>query len=68
LAETQEPAHFDETDARIKGKLWHLHVVYTTWLTYYVAHSKRGCIALEAIGIIPKFKGTAMHDAYRSYL
>jgi transposase len=67
LAETEDPAHFDETGGRIEGKLWWLHVVCTALLTYYVAHPKRGCKALEAIGIFPNFKGTALHDAYRSY-
>lgn len=67
LVETKEPAHFDETGGRIEGKLWWLHVVCTAFLTYYAAHPRRGCKALEAIGIFPSFKGTASHDAYRSY-
>ena len=67
LTETKDPAHFDETGGRIEGKLWWLHVVGTAFLTYYAAHPKRGCKALEAIGIFPSFKGTALHDPYRSY-
>jgi transposase len=68
LADTEDPACFDETGGRIEGKLWWLHVVCTAFLTYYVAHPKRGRKALEAIGIFPNFKGTAIHDSYRSYL
>jgi transposase len=67
LAETEDSAHFDETGGRVEGKLWWLHVVCTTLLTYYVAHPKRGCKALDAMGIFPSFKGTALHDSYRSY-
>lgn len=67
LAETTASAHFDETGSRVESKLWWLHVVCTAFLTYYAAHPNRGCKALEAIGIFPNFKGTASHDAYRSY-
>ena len=67
LTETKDPAHFDETGGRIECKLWLMYVVCTAFLTYYVAHPKRGCRTLEAIGIFPRFKGTAFHDAYRSF-
>jgi transposase len=67
LINTQETGHFDETGSRIEGKLWWLHVACTNLLTFYAPHQKRGGKALEAIGIFPLFKGTAMHDNYRSY-
>jgi len=67
LIATEGTAHFDETGGRIDGKLWWLHVVSTNLLTYYAVHPNRGCKALDAIGIFPVFKGTALHDAYRSY-
>jgi transposase len=67
LKASEESAHFDETGSRVEKKLWWIHVVSTRLLTYYTIHAKRGCKALNAIGIFPEFKGTAIHDAYRSY-
>jgi transposase len=67
LIATEDTAHFDETGGRVDGKLWWLHVVCTSLLTYYAVHQNRGRKALDAIGIFPVFKGTTMHDAYRSY-
>ncbi|PKO14241.1 MAG: IS66 family transposase, partial [Chloroflexi bacterium HGW-Chloroflexi-10] len=67
LIATEGTGHFDETGARIEKRLWWLHVVCTELLTFYAVHPNRGCKALDAIGIFPVFKGTAMHDAYRSY-
>lgn len=67
LVATTGTAHFDESGGRVDKKLWWLHVVCTNLLTYYAIHQNRGCKALDAIGIFPVFKGTAMHDAYRSY-
>jgi transposase len=59
--------HFDETGFRVKNKLWWLHVACTDSLTFYFVHTKRGKIAMDAMNILPQFKGIANHDGLKSY-
>jgi transposase len=59
--------HQDETGLRVGKKGWWVHVCSTERLTHYAVHHSRGREALDAIGIAPRFHGTSVHDALRSY-
>src|SRR5437588_7326864 len=59
--------HQDETGLRVGQAGWWVHVCSTQRLTHYAAHPSRGRIALDAIGIAPRFRGTSVHDGYASY-
>jgi transposase len=59
--------HQDETGLRVGKEGWWVHVCSTDQLTHYAAHPSRGRAALDAIGIAPRFRGTSVHDALKSY-
>ena len=60
--------HSDETGFYYQSKRNWLHVAATEDLTYYYAHEKRGKEAMDAMGVLPDYKGNAMHDYWKSYL
>ena len=62
-----EVAHFDETGIYLANKRGWLHTASTPLLTHYGCHDKRGSQATREIGILPKFVGRAIHDAFSPY-
>ena len=62
-----EVGHADETGFYINGQRVWLHTVSTEELTYYEPHANRGQKATDAIGILPQFTGTLVHDAWATY-
>ncbi|MGH7441658.1 MAG: IS66 family transposase [bacterium] len=60
--------HMDETGARISGVRHWFHVASNATLTYLCCHQKRGKEAIEAIGILSRAAGVAVHDCWGSYL
>ncbi|MFH1541568.1 MAG: IS66 family transposase [bacterium] len=62
-----ELAHFDETGMRVNGKGHWLHTASTEFFTAYGLHTSRGQKGMNALGVLPKFKGWAIHDGLASY-
>ena len=63
--------HCDETGIYRNGKRIWLHSASTKEFTYYFLHSRRGKVAIDEAGILPSYRGVAIHDhweAYNSYL
>ena len=67
LLRNAEVLNTDETGLRVKGKLHWLHVASSDLLTHYNVHEKRGKEAMDAAGILSEFKGTMLHDHWKSY-
>ena len=60
--------HVDETSLRVDRSNHWIHVYSAGTLTVKWLHRKRGREAIEAIGIIPRYTGVAVHDCWASCL
>jgi transposase len=59
--------HADETGINIDGKKHWLHCNSNSKLTYFYAHAKRGCEAMDEMGALPDFSGVLCHDHWKPY-
>jgi transposase len=67
LVEQEAVVNFDESGFMINGFLNWLHNASTPRLTCYAIHPKRGSVAMNNIGILPRLKGRAVHDDLAAY-
>lgn len=66
LADAQA-AGFDETGLRVAGSLHWVHCARTEDYTLITCHPKRGRAAMDDAGVLPRFTGIAVHDAWAPY-
>jgi hypothetical protein len=59
--------HADETGLRIAKRLGYVHVASTSNLTHYAAANHRGQTAMEEINVLPRYRGTVVHDGWLAY-
>jgi len=60
--------HVDETSLRVDKKNHWIHVCSAGDITLKFLPPQRGTVAIEAIGVIPRYGGVVIHDCWASYL
>jgi hypothetical protein len=60
-------AHFDETGFRVARKLAWVHSASAGRYALITVHPRRGREAMDAAGVLPSFRGIAVHDAWAPY-
>jgi len=60
-------AHFDETGARVAGRLHWVHSASSGLLSLFTVHAKRGKAAMDQAGVLDGFGGVAVHDGWAPY-
>lgn len=59
--------HADETSLNMDGKRHWLHVLSAQKCTLFGLSPKRGTEAMNAMGVLPEFRGTLIHDHWKPY-
>jgi transposase len=62
-----EVVGFDETGLRVAGRLHWVHCARTGKYTLITCHTKRGRAGIDAAGVLSRFRGIAVHDAWAPY-
>ena len=60
-------AGFDETGLRVVSKLHWVHCARTGKYTLITCHPKRGRTGIDDAGVLARFTGVAVHDAWAPY-
>jgi transposase len=60
-------AGFDETSLRVAGQLHWVHCARTGKYTLLTCHPKRGREGIDDAGVLHRFHGVAVHDAWAPY-
>jgi transposase len=64
---SEQVVHFDETGFRTAGKLAWVHSASAGKFALFTVHAKRGKDGMRAAGVLPSFRGIAVHDAWAPY-
>ena len=59
--------YFDETGFRTAGRLAWVHSASSGKFVLLTVHAKRGKDGMKAAGVLPFFRGIAVHDAWKPY-
>jgi transposase len=62
-----EVIHVDETGLRVAGSLHWVHSASTDRFSLLTVHPRRGVKGIEHAGVLPRFAGVAVHDAWAPY-
>jgi transposase len=62
-----EVAHFDESGARVAGRLHWVHSASDARLSWFSVHPRRGAAAMDDAGSLPGLHGVAVHDGWAPY-
>jgi transposase len=62
-----EVAHFDETGFRTAGRLAWVHSASSGKFVLVTVHPRRGKDGMKGAGVLPFFRGIAVHDAWKPY-